>query len=307
LTLKSANWTFPADVGKVRLDQFMVTQLPGESRSRIQSWIREGSLRVNGEQVKTGHIPRYGDAITLQIPEDLPAGPQPEDLPVDILYEDNDIAVVVKPAGMVCHIGAGVRSGTLVNALLYHLGPIEAGDPARPGIVHRLDKGTSGLLVVAKNHRAHRELSKQFKDRKVHKEYLALVHGVPAQNSGTIDRDLGRDPVDRKKISVRARRKRRAVTHYQTECSFVGGTLLRIQIETGRTHQIRVHLSQMGHPVVGDPVYGGNHSLSGRSSCLAPRMFLHACRLTFSHPLRQEEMSFSSPLPSELEQFLAKL
>jgi 23S rRNA pseudouridine1911/1915/1917 synthase len=307
LNRKPSSWGFPADAGRVRLDQFMVGELPSESRSRIQSWIRSGFLKVNGGMVKTGHILRAGDVISLEKPEEDPVGPAAEDLPVEILYEDDSIAVVVKPAGMVCHTGAGVKSGTLVNALLFKLGPLSAGDPARPGIVHRLDKGTSGILVVAKCDAAHRELSRQFKERMVRKEYLALVHGVPAMRSGTIDRGLGRDPVDRKKISVRARKKRSAITHYFTERTFPGAALLKIRIETGRTHQIRVHLSQLGHPVVGDPVYGGNRGVAGKSSCMAPRMFLHAQKLSFIHPASREEMSFCSPLPTDLVEFLERL
>ena len=300
------------DGARIRLDQFLISRIPGESRSQIQNWIRKGFLRVNGDQVKTGYLTRLDDRVELNIPESLPDQPFPEDIPLDILYEDADIAVINKPAGMVCHAGAGVRSGTLVNALLYHMGPLDAGDPQRPGIVHRLDKLTSGVMLVAKNKQAHRQLSHQFKSREVKKEYLALVHGRPTPDSGTIDLPLGRDPRDRKKISVRARRKRSAITHYAILESFGPVSLLRVRIETGRTHQIRVHLAQKGHPVVGDAVYSGDRSKNLPTRLLAAtremhRPFLHSNRVEFQHPRTGELRLFIAPLPAELERFLSLL
>jgi 23S rRNA pseudouridine1911/1915/1917 synthase len=305
-------WNVGPDAARIRLDQFLVERISGESRSQIQIWIRKGYLRVNGEHVKTGYRMKLDDRIELEIPEFFSDQPFPEEIPLDILYEDSDLAVINKPAGLVCHTGAGVRSGTLVNALLHHLGPLETGDPARPGIVHRLDKLTSGVMLVAKNKLAHRQLSQQFKDRQVHKEYTALVHGCPSPASGTIDISLGRDPGNRTKISVRARRKRTAITHYTVERSLGSVSLLGIRIETGRTHQIRVHLAQKGHPVVGDSVYGPNRTrslpenLQGAAKELQ-RPFLHARLLQFHHPRSGELLSFRAPLPAELERFLAVL
>jgi 23S rRNA pseudouridine1911/1915/1917 synthase len=310
LSGKTDFWIVAPDAVRIRLDQFLISRIPGESRSQIQNWIRKGYLLVNGEQVKTGYLTRLNDRIELKTPESLPNQPLPEEIPLDILYEDSDLAVINKPAGMVCHAGAGIRSGTLVNALLHHMGSLETGDPQRPGIVHRLDKLTSGVMLVAKNSLAHRQLSQQFKSREVKKEYLALVHGKPSPVSGTIDMPLGRDPKDRKKISIRARRKRSAITHYSLEQNYGPVSLLIVRIETGRTHQIRVHLAQKGHPVVGDSVYGTGRIRSLPARLLAAakdlqRPFLHSRRVQFHHPRSGELLSFSAPLPPELERFLS--
>ena len=307
---KTDFWIVASNAVRIRLDQFLISRIPGESRSQIQNWIRKGYLLVNGEQVKTGYLTRLNDRIELKTPESLPNQPLPEEIPLDILYEDSDLAVINKPAGMVCHAGAGIRSGTLVNALLHHMGSLETGDPQRPGIVHRLDKLTSGVMLVAKNSLAHRQLSQQFKSREVKKEYLALVHGKPSPVSGTIDMPLGRDPKDRKKISIRARRKRSAITHYSLEQNYGPVSLLIVRIETGRTHQIRVHLAQKGHPVVGDSVYGAGRVRSLPAKLLAAakalqRPFLHSRRVQFHHPRSGELLSFSAPLPPELERFLS--
>jgi 23S rRNA pseudouridine1911/1915/1917 synthase len=310
LSGKTDFWIVAPDAVRIRLDQFLISRIPGESRSQIQNWIRKGYLLVNGEQVKTGYLTRLNDRIELKTPKSLPNQPLPEEIPLDILYEDSDLAVINKPAGMVCHAGAGIRSGTLVNALLHHMGSLETGDPQRPGIVHRLDKLTSGVMLVAKNSLAHRQLSQQFKSREVKKEYLALVHGKPSPVSGTIDMPLGRDPKDRKKISIRARRKRSAITHYSLEQNYGPVSLLIVRIETGRTHQIRVHLAQKGHPVVGDSVYGTGRIRSLPARLLAAakdlqRPFLHSRRVQFHHPRSGELLSFSAPLPPELERFLS--
>jgi 23S rRNA pseudouridine1911/1915/1917 synthase len=305
-------WIVAPGEERIRLDQYLTARLKDQSRSQIQTWIRMGLARVNGAEAKTGYLVRQNDEIVLQIPESRPLKLEPEDIPLTILYEDDDLAVLDKPAGIVCHSGAGVRSGTLVNALLFHMKTLPAGDPLRPGIVHRLDKLTSGLLVVAKNDRTLRALAEQFKNREVKKEYLALVYGRPKPSNGTIDMPLGRDPVDRKKISVRAHRARSAVTHYEISRKFEKFTLLRVRIETGRTHQIRVHLSQIGHPVVGDTLYGGNRAKSLPAELRRPvealnRHFLHACSLAFKHPQSGSFLSFSASLPHELESFLALL
>jgi 23S rRNA pseudouridine1911/1915/1917 synthase len=312
LSAKTARWIVTSDSVRIRLDQFLIRLNPGESRSQIQNWIRKGLLRVNGHQVKTGYLTRLNDRIELHAPESYPDQPFPEAIPLDILYEDSDLAVINKPAGMVCHTGAGIRSGTLVNALLHHLGPLEAGDPQRPGIVHRLDKLTSGVMLAAKNGLAHRQLSRQFKNRQVQKEYVAMVYGRPAPAAGTIDMPLGRDPKDRKKISIRARKARSAITHYTVTETCGPVSLLRIQIETGRTHQIRVHLAQKGHPIVGDSVYGANRArdLPGRISAAVrelQRPFLHSQRIEFRHPRSGEWLSFSAPLPPELLKFLSAI
>jgi 23S rRNA pseudouridine1911/1915/1917 synthase len=306
------SWIVTLDAARIRLDQFLVSRNPGESRSQVQNWIRNGYVQVNGAKAKTGYLIKPADRIALSVPAAAPGQPFPEDIPLDILYEDSDLAVLNKPAGLVCHAGAGIRSGTLVNALLHHMGPVETGDPERPGIVHRLDKNTSGVMLIAKNSAAHRVLAQQFKNREVKKEYVALVYGIPAPTAGTIDLPLGRDPKDRKKISARARHKRTAVTHYKVQDTYGSFSLLQIRIETGRTHQIRVHLAQKGHPVVGDSLYGPNRmqNLPARllqAAAKLQRQFLHAHRLAFRHPRSGKLLAFEAPLPAELRQFLSIL
>lgn len=286
--------------------------MPDRSRSQIQLLIRLGLAQVNDTEVKTGYRLRINDRISIRISSQPAPQPHPENIPLNVLYEDCDLAVIEKPAGMVCHLGAGVHSGTLVNALLYRMGPIETGDPVRPGIVHRLDKLTSGVMVVAKNSWTHRALAEQFKSRQVTKEYLALVHGRPTPAAGTIDMPIGRDPHNRRKISTSARKARPAVTHYRILREYGTLALLRVRIETGRTHQIRVHLARKGHPVAGDTVYGGSriHSLSkqlGPAATQLSRIFLHAHRLKFSHPRTGAALDFTSQLPPELEKFLTLL
>jgi len=312
LSNKKDLWIVEADAVRIRLDQFLISRIPGESRSQIQNWIRKGYLRVNGEQVKTGHLLRLNDRVELLAPESPPEQPFPEEIPLHILYEDSEIAVINKPAGMVCHAGAGVRSGTLVNALLHHMGPLETGDPQRPGIVHRLDRFTSGVMLIAKNLQSHRHLSEQFKSRTVKKEYAALVYGKPTPPSGTIRLPLGRDPLNRKKISTRARKLRPAITHYIVQEDFASVSLLRIRIETGRTHQIRVHMSQIGHPVVGDTVYGGDRIRNLPPKIYAAlknlrRPFLHSHEVHFLHPKTGRLLTFQAPLPPELELILSRL
>lgn len=310
---KTGRWTVPSTSTHIRLDKFLTMAMPDESRSHIQVWIRNGQVLVNGLQTRASYAVRAGDEITLLASEEKATDlPQPEDIALPIIYEDNDIAVINKPAGLVCHAGAGVRSGTLVNALLFHMGPLDSGDPMRPGIVHRLDKLTSGLMVVAKNPKAHRSLSQQFSHREVAKEYLALVHGCPAERAGTIDWPLGRDLRSRTKISIRARKKRVAVTRYELVRNYGPVSLLKVKPETGRTHQIRVHLAQKGFQVVGDTLYGSNRdrTLPAVLREMAKRLtrhFLHAYRLEFQHPSTGERVSFVAPLPAELREFLAAL
>jgi 23S rRNA pseudouridine1911/1915/1917 synthase len=310
VSARAGTWVADADSSGVRLDRFLAERMPGQSRSQIQNWIRQGHATVDGAAVKTGHRVREGERVTLELPPPPEPGLFPEAIPLDILFEDDDLVVLNKPAGLVCHSGAGVRSGTLVNALLHHLGTLEAGDPERPGIVHRLDKMTSGVMLAAKNPSAHRALSDQFKNREVRKHYVALVHSSPRAPRATITSGIGRDPRNRKRMSSRARHRRPAITHYEVREDFGFAALLEVRIETGRTHQIRVHLAESGHPVVGDAVYGGN-----RTADLPPavvpaaaglgRPFLHSARLELAHPRSGAPLSFAAPLPGELERFLS--
>jgi 23S rRNA pseudouridine1911/1915/1917 synthase len=310
LSEKTETWIVSAEAAHARLDLFLLSRIPDESRSQIQNWIRKGYVRVNGHDVKTGYLTRVNDRVELKKP--LPVSEQPfaEKIPLDVLYEDADLAVINKPAGMVCHSGAGVRSGTLVNALLHRMGPLDTGDPQRPGIVHRLDKFTSGVMLVAKNTYTLRHLAQQFKNRLVRKTYLALVYGKPSHSSGTLDMPIGRDPRNRKRMSTRAHRKRTAITHYTVRKSYGPISLLETRIETGRTHQIRVHLAQIGHPIVGDTLYEGNRVQNLPSRLAGParelqRPFLHSYQIEFHHPKSGQVMSFVSPLPPELERFLS--
>jgi 23S rRNA pseudouridine1911/1915/1917 synthase len=306
------SWIVPPDAHPVRLDKFLLTRIPGESRSQIQNWIRKGYVRVNERKVKTGYLTKIHDRIVLNVPVPGSDEPEPEEIPLDVLFEDRDLAVINKPAGLVCHSGAGNRAGTLVNALIYRMGPLDTGDPKRPGIVHRLDKFTSGVMLIAKNRLAHRRLAQQFKDRRVKKEYLALVYGHPSPTSGTINVPLGRDPKNRKKMSGRAHRKRTAITHYILEKHLGPFSMLKIQLETGRTHQIRAHLAHIGHPIVGDSVYGvhGKRRLPAKLQCAIKelqRPFLHSHRLEFHHPRTGDLMSFTSAISPELDGFLSRI
>jgi len=244
----------------------------------------------------------------MLVPPRQPTTPAPQDLPLPILYDDEDVVVIDKPAGMVVHPGAGHREGTLVNALLHHVGGLSGvGGEERPGIVHRLDRGTSGVMVVAKHDRAHRSLARQFHDREVTKEYIALVWGRPRMGQ-VFDQPIGRDPRHRQRMSTRARAARVALTRIESVESLGHVSLLRLVIGTGRTHQIRVHLSESGHPVVGDAIYGGRRERAGRSALVRlERPFLHASRLTFSHPADGRTMSVEAPLPPDLAAMVAAL
>ena len=247
---------------------------------------------------------KAGERFTVDLPDPEPATALPEDLPLPILYEDADLVVIDKPAGMVVHPAAGHSSGTVVNALLYHVEDLSGvGGELRPGIVHRLDRGTSGVMVAAKNDTAHQELSRQFHDREVEKEYIALVWGL-VQAGKRIDAPIGRDPGDRQKMSTRARRSRAAVTRVTWALNLRGVSLIHVAIHTGRTHQIRVHLNSIGHPIVGDPTYGGVHrhvAADVRAVQRLERPFLHAARLVFTHPSDGRRMEFESPLPADLQ------
>ncbi len=287
-----------------RLDHFVTAVVPELSRARIQRLIREGHIRLNGRMVRASHAVHAGDAVELEIPPAAPAAPAPEALPLAVLHDDADVVVVDKPAGMVVHPAAGHDRGTLVNALLHHVAGLSGiGGEERPGIVHRLDRGTSGVMVVAKHDAAHTELSRQFADRAVDKEYLGLAWGL--LNAGRrIDAPLGRDPVHRKKISTRARRARTAVTRITGAERLRGLTLATIAIATGRTHQIRVHLASIGHPIAGDALYGGvrrHLAADHRAIGSLERPFLHAWRLGFKHPRDGRRVAFEAPLPPDLE------
>jgi 23S rRNA pseudouridine1911/1915/1917 synthase len=283
----------------------------GRSRSQIQRLIKEAAVRVGGRVAKSNQPVKSGQTVVVDVPEAIDPEPQAEALPLPILYQDGDLIVVDKPAGMVVHPAAGHASGTLVNALLHHVDDLSGiGGEKRPGIVHRLDRGTSGLMVIAKNDAAHEELSRQFHDREVEKEYIALVWGV-VQAGRRIDEPIGRDPNNRKKMSARSRRSREAVTRItRTEHLNPAVTLAQIAIHTGRTHQIRVHLSAINHPIVGDALYGGvrrHVPADVRAVLRLQRPFLHAAKLVFKHPTDGRRMEFTSELPEDLESVLADI
>jgi 23S rRNA pseudouridine1911/1915/1917 synthase len=307
----SHRFTVAADAAGERLDRFLVAALPDQSRAHIQKLIKDGLVTVSGRPAARANTPmRAGDVVDVDIPAPAPTRLAPEALPLPILYQDSDVVVVDKPAGMVVHPGAGHVQGTLVNALLHHVDDLSGiGGEERPGIVHRLDRGTSGLMVVAKHDAAHRELARQFHDREVEKEYVALVWGV-VHAGRRIDAPIGRDPIHREKMSARARRARSAVTRILKARLLEGVSLLEVGIATGRTHQIRVHLSAIGHPIVGDTLYGGVHRhVPGhlRPVLRLERPFLHAARLVFHHPVEGRLMEFTSELPADLEDVLQEL
>jgi 23S rRNA pseudouridine1911/1915/1917 synthase len=304
-----------ADADGQRLDRYLVSVLAEYSRSQIQKLIVDGHVTVRRPPSRTIDARanlqvRRGDQVVVNAPEPTASAVSAEALPLDILYQDADLAVLNKPPGMVIHPGAGHGAGTLVNALLHHVTDLSGiGGELRPGIVHRLDRGTSGVMIIAKNDRAHQELSRQFHDREVEKEYIALVWGV-VQAGRRIDAAIGRDSANRKKMSARAKHAREAVTRITRAHHLPGLTLCQVAIHTGRTHQIRVHLSAIGHPIVGDSLYGGVHRrVPGdiRAVQRLERPFLHAARLAFTHPTEQRRMQFIAPLPPDLEDILLDL
>jgi 23S rRNA pseudouridine1911/1915/1917 synthase len=306
------------DAGK-RLDQFLAAHLEGVSRARVQEMIAEGLVLVNDAAAKASLKLRGGERVSvLGEAQRTPIKAIAEEIPLDIVYEDDDLAVIDKPAGMMVHAGAGATDdarnrGTLVNALLHHLGSLsQVGGPLRPGIVHRLDKETSGLIVVAKRDEAHRKLSAQFAAREVKKKYVALVHGWVKKDSGTLAQSISRDRVRRTRMTTRLDGGRTAVTHYRVvrrlDTRFGKFTMLDVKIDTGRTHQIRVHVEAMGHPVVGDTMYGAPRQARGQSAAISlQRNFLHAAELEFRHPRTGETIALKSGLPQELREFLRKV
>jgi len=326
----------PVEAAGQRLDHFIATQLEGVSRSRVQLLLDQGDVLVNGAQVKASLKLRGGEQIAITgTPHPAPLKATPEDIPLDVVFEDAHLAVVNKPAGMMVHAGAGqsddARSrGTLVNALLHRFKALSStGGDLRPGIVHRLDKDTSGLIVVAKNDAAHAALGELFSNRQISKTYIALVHGAIERQKGTITAAVSRDPMRRTRMTARpADNARSAVSHYECirrlDSRFGKFTLIKVRIETGRTHQIRVHMASIGHPVVGDTLYGAAGQLtdlvasqaapskaarrnSGPERLRLGRNFLHAAQLAFVHPITDKPLQLEAPLPSELESFLARM
>ena len=293
-----------------RLDE-LLCELSELSRSRAAKLIESGDATLNGKTVSKKHQPKVGDVIELTLPEPEPSIALPENIPLDIIYEDGDIIVINKPSGMVVHPAPGNYTGTLVNALLYHSGDSLSGigGVLRPGIVHRIDKDTSGLLVVAKNDAAHAALSKQMQTHGIVREYHALVNGGFKNDSGTVDLPIGRHPEDRKKMAViRDGTAREAITHYEVIERFGPITYLKLRLETGRTHQIRVHMSTLGHPLLGDTVYGGGKTpFEKRHAPLLSGQALHAKHLSFRHPTTGEPVDFESPLPDNFEELLSIL
>lgn len=293
-----------ADAGK-RLDHYLLERVSGYSRARLQAWIKEGRVLVDGAGAKASHLLHAGEHIEVTPAAPAPLHAEPENLPIEILYQDPAVIAIDKPAGLTVHAGAGARSGTLVNRLVHHFQSLsQVGGDLRPGIVHRLDKDTSGVLLVARNDAAHRNLAAQFAARTVEKLYLALVQGAVRADSGRITKPIARDPVRRTRMTARVKAGtkitggRAALTEYRVLERFAGFTFLEIRLGTGRTHQIRVHMADLGHPVAGDRLYG---------AAAAQRMFLHAWRIGFQSPVNGERVTVQAPLPGELEQWLELL
>lgn len=302
-----------------RIDRYLSEERGVATRSQVQRLLRQGLVLVGGRPVKPSFRVRGGEKVSITLPDPEPSTFEAEDIPLDILYEDGDLLVVNKPAGMVVHPAAGVRTGTLVNALLAHCKDLSGiGGVARPGIVHRLDKGTSGLLIVAKHDAAHEILSRDLSERKIRRTYDAVVWGAPREPEGRIETLIGRSRSDRKKMAVLRSDGRLAVTHYRVAERYEFASRLAVKLETGRTHQIRVHLAHSGHPVFGDPTYGGRRrkygDLSGATmgrarDCLKiiDRQALHAARLEFVHPIKKESMGFTAPLPDDMNSLISAM
>ena len=288
----------PSDVGS-RLDHYLQRHMADFSRSRLQSWIRDGRVTLNGVAAKSSAVLRGGEVVGVE-PAAMPElNASPEDLPLDVLYEDDGVIALNKPAGLVVHSGAGNHTGTLVNRLVHHFRTLsQVGGDLRPGIVHRLDKETSGVILVARTDSAHRALAEQFAGRTIEKVYLALVNGKVAADSGRITKPIARDPVQRLRMTTRIESGREAFTAYKVRQRFEKFTLLEVRIGTGRTHQIRVHLASLGHKVAGDRLYGAPP---------AERMFLHAWRITFDSPATGERTTVEAPVPAVLSDWLTRI
>ncbi|GIP20456.1 RluA family pseudouridine synthase [Paenibacillus sp. J22TS3] len=300
---ETLEWTVEAESAKERIDKYVKECLTEDySRSQIQLWIEEGHVVVNGAPVKSNYKLAQGDLVSVTIPEPSTVELVPEDIPLDVYFEDSDVIVVNKPRGMVVHPAPGHSSGTLVNALMYHCKDLSGiNGELRPGIVHRIDKDTSGLLMAAKNDKAHASLAAQLKDHSVTRKYFALVHGNVVHDQGTVDAPIGRDPHDRKMFTVTERNSKTAVTHFQVVERFGDYTLLELKLETGRTHQIRVHMKFIEHPLVGDPMYGRSKGIKMNGQAL------HAAVLGFVHPSSDEYKEFNAPIPGDMEELLISL
>ncbi len=293
-----------------RLDIFLSEHLKGVSRSRIGKLVSEGLVLVEGKTVKAGTKLKEGAHVVVHLPKPRASTVEPEPIPINVVYEDEHVLVVDKPAGMVVHPSAGHATGTLVHALLHHsqkLSPI--GGLERPGIVHRLDKDTSGLLIVAREEQSHLGLCEQLKERTLSRNYYAIVHGAMKENSGIIETEIGRHRTDRKKMWINPKRGRQAVTEFKVVERFKGFSLCQLKLQTGRTHQIRVHLASKGFPIVGDTVYGGKKILrrKGPKETLINRQALHAYKLGFIHPINGKKLEFESLLPQDMLELLDKI
>ena len=293
--------TVPENADNIRIDKFITENADNLTRSAVQKLIEDNNITVNGTFPSKNLKLKFGDEIIVNIPEPEPCEAMPENIPLDIVFEDDDLLVVNKPRDMVVHPATGNYSGTLVNALLYHCGDSLSGinGVLRPGIVHRIDKDTSGLLIVAKNDFSHNLLAEQIKEHSFTRKYQAVVVGNIKDDSGTINAPIGRHPTDRKKMAVTQKNSRNAVTHYKVMARYNGYTHVELTLETGRTHQIRVHMAYIGHPVAGDPVYGGKKYITKLNG-----QCLHAYYISFVHPRTNQTLSFSAPLPDYFKEFL---
>ena len=293
-----------ADRDGERADQLIARLVPELTRSAAQRLLEEGAVTLAGRPVKKNYKTAPGDVLAVALPEPEPVDAVPQDIPLDVVYEDGDVIVVNKPVGMVVHPAAGHPDGTLVNALLYHCGESLSGinGALRPGIVHRIDRDTSGLLIAAKNDFAHQALAEQLQDHSLYREYEAVCVGTLREDAGTVDAPISRHPVERKKMAVDRKNGRPAVTHWQVLARYPGHTHIRCRLETGRTHQIRVHMASIGHPLLGDTVYGAKKPVPGLAG-----QCLHARRLSFIHPRTGERVTVECPLPDYFTQVLARL
>lgn len=297
----------PGD-GSERLDTF-VSSKSGLTRSSVQKLIKDGGVLVNSATVKAGYKIRTGDIIEVTIPDEPEALLTPEDIPLDIIFEDDHLVVVNKPPGMVIYPATGHSSGTLMNALASHCNKLASvGAPLRPGIVHRLDKDTSGLIIIAKDDAAYHSLVEKFKNKEIEKEYMALLYGTPKTLKGEINAPIGRSISDRKRMSTKTKNAKEAVTLYEVKSSFRAASLVKVKIITGRTHQIRVHFTFTGHPVLGDRTYGKKTVLKlGPITLKFSRQMLHAYSLKFTHPITEEPLEFTSPMPEDMEKAIEEL
>ncbi|KEO82040.1 RluA family pseudouridine synthase [Tumebacillus flagellatus] len=303
LELESLSWTVEEEQAGERVDKFLAERIPDVSRSQVQDLIDQEHVLVQDRKTKSNYKLKTGDVVSVTLPEPEVASIEPEDIPLDVRYEDSDVIVVNKPRGMVVHPAAGHYSGTLVNALMFHCKDLSGiNGEVRPGIVHRIDKDTSGLLMAAKNDVAHRHLAEQLKEHTVTRKYVAVVHGVIQHDLGTVDAPIGRHPVHRQQQAVLREGGREAITHFQVLERLPKHTVVELKLETGRTHQIRVHMDFIGHPLVGDPKYGNQKR--NRFGDIIEGQALHAQVLGFVHPRTGDYLEFSTDLPEELQNLI---